>query len=190
MLLIWMDLETTGLDPRGDRILEVAWATTTLDQPFDIGLVTARVLHFPEHWVHEQNETVRAMHTKNGLWEACVRSDLRITQVESELLDAVPAPQPGDDYAERPTLAGASVHFDRGFLCAHMPTLASRLSHRVYDTSAIKLFCRSLGMPKPPKEEAHRAAPDVREAVAHAKACSDWLKYSFRSPTATTRGLF
>jgi len=70
------------------------------------------------------------------------------------------------------------VHFDHGFLRVHMPKLAARFSHRHYDVSAVKLFCQSLGMPKPPKAEAHRAAADVRESIEHAKACADWLEYA------------
>ena len=58
----------------------------------------------------------------------------------------------------------------------HMPRLAARFSHRHYDVSAVKLFCRSLGMPKPPKAEAHRATADVLESIAHARLCAEWLR--------------
>ena len=34
MQLIWLDLETTGLSPERDRILELAIGVTTLDNPF------------------------------------------------------------------------------------------------------------------------------------------------------------
>jgi hypothetical protein len=79
-------------------------------------------------------------------------------------------------------LAGDSVHFDLGFVRYHMPTLAKRLSHRVYDVSAIKLFCRSLGMPKIERKEdpVHRAAGDVLRSIEHAKYCADWLARNWR----------
>ena len=72
-------------------------------------------------------------------------------------------------------LAGSSIHFDLGFLRVHMPKLAAKFSHRLFDVSAIKLFCESLGMPKLPKAEAHRAMVDVEESFAHYKACADWV---------------
>ena len=79
------------------------------------------------------------------------------------------------DKDERPTLAGRTVHFDLGFIRHHMPRLAARLSHRVYDVSAICLFCESLGMPRLKKGEAHRASEDVLESVEHARRCAEWL---------------
>ncbi len=57
-----------------------------------------------------------------------------------------------------------------------MPTLAERFSHRYYDVSAVKLFCRSLGMPKPQPAEAHRAMADIQESIAHARQCARWLR--------------
>ena len=39
----------------------------------------------------------------------------------------------------------------------------------------MKLFCQSLGMPKIPKAEAHRAMADVEESARHGSLCLDWL---------------
>jgi oligoribonuclease (3'-5' exoribonuclease) len=72
-------------------------------------------------------------------------------------------------------LAGSSVHFDHGFIKHWWPQLASRFSHRHYDVSAVKLFCESLGMPRLPKAEAHRAREDILESIAHARECVRWL---------------
>ena len=96
-----------------------------------------------------------------------------IDHVEDELLKFIPEVEDKD---ERATFAGSSVHFDLGFIRVHMPRLAKRLSHRVYCVSAVQLFCRSLGMAKPPKgPEPHRAAADVLASIERAKLCSDWL---------------
>lgn len=93
-----------------------------------------------------------------------------------ELEDDFLAVVPEADKKNLTALAGFSVHFDLGFIRTHMPRLAARLSHRVYDVSAVKLFCRSLGMEKLPPEEAHRAMDDVMESVRHAEQCISWLK--------------
>ncbi len=167
-----MDLETTGLDPRKDDILEVAFAIADLSRPFHL-------LDSIKSWVTIYrwdsaywDPKVRAMHTENGLIAEATRSTTYVNQVERELLPLVPLEA---DYNDKPVLAGSSVHFDLSFLRNCMPSLAMRLSHRTYDVSAVKLFCRSLGMPKLPRAEAHRASADILESIVHAQSCVEWL---------------
>lgn len=175
MKLVWLDLESTGLDPARGKILEVAAAVADLSAPFDLGPFVSRVLPFSEWQYTLMDDYVRAMHTKNGLLFDCDQSGRLIGEVEQELINLLP--EPGTyEREDTPTLAGSSVHFDHAWLRVHMPTLAARFSHRHYDVSAVKLFCRSLGMPKQPAAEAHRAEADVRESVAHAELCVRWLR--------------
>lgn len=180
MKLLWLDLETTGLDPKHDTILEVACRLADFERPFetsnDAGPYEA-VVHFADPRLGlpadpSIHSVVLDMHTKNGLWDECSRSTRSLAQIEDDLLEIVPEAQ-GDD---RPILAGSTIGFDLSFLRVRMPRLAARLHYRLYDVTSVKLFCQSLGMPKPPKAEAHRAMPDVLESIAHAKACRDWLK--------------
>jgi oligoribonuclease len=182
MKLYWLDIETTGLDPLQSSILEIAIAESDLLTPFEIGPVTNIVLHHPgwlsyerrnPPWAGAIDQKVVEMHTKNGLWNECSESQRFLSDTEEELLALVPLIE---DYEERPTLAGACVHFDQGFLRQWMPRLARRFMSRHYDVSSIKLFCRSLGMEKPPKAEAHRAKADILESIEHAKLCKQWLQ--------------
>jgi oligoribonuclease len=172
MKLYWLDLETTGLDPSVGLLLELAIAEADLERPFDIGPIYNAVFRFTDrHALSVSNPYVFDMHVKNGLLDECAKSLTTVLDAEDHLLNFVPEVS-GDD---KPTLAGSTVHFDHGFLRAHMPRLAARFSHRHYDVSAVKLFCRSLGMEKVPKAEAHRAADDIRESIEHAKLCVRWL---------------
>ena len=173
--LLWLDLETTGLEPQTETILEVATFTAPLEKPFELTPLYEAVIACPPSVKAGVNTIVRGMHTENGLWEACEKSNLRLRDVDSlddrSLFMKLRALYHGEKFI----LAGSSIHFDHAFIEAHWPSVASLLSHRHYDVSAVKLFAQSLGMPKLPKAEAHRAAADVMESVAHAKAVARWL---------------
>lgn len=198
MRLIWLDLETSGLNPSKHAILEVAVGFADLSVPFELKTMDPFVLRFDDVHTHgveckEPGAVVvglgtddgpcpacsfapeaRAMHAKNGLLAECRTSTTTVGEVEDYLLTLVHGePERGDD---KPTLAGSTVHFDLGFLRAHAPRFAARLSHRCYDVSAVKLFCESLGMPRIPKGNAHRAVDDVMESIQHAKRCAEWLR--------------
>lgn len=190
MKLLWLDLETTGLDPNKHTILEVACRLADFERPFetsnDAGPYEA-VVFFEDPatlpaWSRAEmfDQIVIDMHTKNGLWEACRSSVRTLLEIESDVLEMLPSDL-GDV-----VLAGSTIGFDQSFLRVHMPRLATRLHYRLYDVTSVKLFCQSLGMPKFPKAEAHRAMPDVLESIAHAKACRDWLAAHYMGLYATT----
>ena len=187
--VLWLDLESTGLDPRSCQILEVAWRLTKFEFPFETvshPLASGNVLvaaHVPAHalvtmqW-DEIHPVVKEMHEKSGLFNDLGNRNLNqvsIEQIENRLF-GLSAEWPTDK-DEKVVLGGNSVHFDLGFLRVHMPTFAKRLSHRVLDVSAISLLCRSLGMPRLPKvEAAHRAQADLEQSISQLHACVDWLR--------------
>lgn len=171
MKLIWLDLETTGLDPQKNKILEVSVSEADFLDPFNVKHIYHANLYFPKDAWPKLDPFILNMHTGNGLLTECVfGTDLSV--VECDLLDLIPEAQ---DKEERPILAGSTISFDHGFIKVHMPKLAARLSHRHYDVSAFKLLCQSLGMEKFKKAEAHRAKADVEESIAHGRACVKWL---------------
>lgn len=185
-MLLWLDLETTGLDPVHNRILEVAWHATAQDL-HDHDKMTYHNLVTPslETWDQlEEFNSKLSMHLDSGLYDDLkqeVEPTLELSDIEESILAYMELRY--DDIAEKPVwyLAGASVHFDLNFIRNWMPRLADKLSHRVYDTSTLTAFFYGfLDFRSIENKGQHRAHNDVdycieiargaRESVAVAKA--------------------
>lgn len=85
-MIVWCDLETTGLDPRKGSILEIALVATDDDfnvigEPFTS---VVQPLHLRGYEVVDQY--VRDMHTKNGLWAEIYMNDFVISE-EGKILE-------------------------------------------------------------------------------------------------------
>lgn len=161
-ILLWIDLEMTGLDPVEDRILEVAAIATDWDfkevarydavKKVGPNLMKARMVgefweKFPEvrDQLTAQNET-----GKNG------------RTVENELIAFI------DEHfaeGERVLLAGNSIHQDRKFIDNEWPRLSKRLHYRMLDVSAWKVVFEGKYGKKFAKPENHRAIDDIQGSM-------------------------
>lgn len=173
--LIWVDLETTGLDTKSDCILEVAAVIT--DNQLEVLRKSHWVLHFDleDHLKSggEISENVLAMHRKNGLWKRCARSGLFPRHVEDHLTKFIV-----ESNAAGAPLAGASVHFDRKWLEAKMPKAMEYVHYRNVDCSALWELARrwygvSLSHADSPYE--HRAQYDVLQSIQDLRNWKDIL---------------
>ncbi len=153
----------------------------TLDTPFVVDNLYSDVLAYKLGIEPTIEPLILEMHRKNGLWEECGHSSLTTYEIRKRLREMVPIEAEED----KPVLAGSSVHFDLGFLRYHMPEIAARFSHRLYDVSAVKLFAQSLGMPKLPKTEGHRAVADILASIEDARSCAEWFSKFKAAPDPT-----
>lgn len=167
----WVDLETTGLNPYQNRILEWAAVLAADDAAGDLSPVqqfTSVIGTGGDDLSKEMDDYVTRMHTSNGLLAACAASAVTLAESEAFLcsLAASIGAQPRSI-----VLAGGSVHFDLSFIRVHMPRFAAFLSHRVFDVSTLKAAERTWGDPFGDiKADAHRALPDVLASLAEARA--------------------
>lgn len=176
-LLLWVDLETEGLDPLIHGVLEIAVAVTRFEAPYEVlhawssligGNARRRLLDGHE------DAFIVDMHARSGLTEALTKAPFAPTPpaVDKLLVDFLGSGDWPLNKNERAVLAGFSVDFDRRFLRQHFPMLASVVSHRVFDISAFRLMLRSAGVEPPPRpaQAAHRAKDDLEAALSEARA--------------------
>ncbi len=174
-LLIWMDLEMTGLDPDRERIIELAVLIT--DGNLEL------VAEGPELVVHQSDALLAAMdgwntshHTASGLVERVRASTVTEAEADAAVLAFVNAHVPAK---ERPPLAGNSIHQDRRFVRRYLPGLEARLHYRMVDVSTIKELGRrwypEVHARRPAKLESHRALDDIRESIAELKFYRDHM---------------
>lgn len=169
---LWLDVETTGLDPTGDLLLEVAaWPSRSAD-PFDLHELDARswvLMHHPTRLAEKLSPFTWKMHSVNGLLGDVVSSTVTLKDLLEGLINTAP-PDGMVGGATMWYLAGNSVHFDRGFLNHNVPEFARRLSHRILDVTSLLLIARAAGHNIPKAEPAHRAMDDVKQSIAIARS--------------------
>lgn len=161
--LVWLDLETTGIDVESCVILEIATIVTDKDLeilaegPSRVIRQTERVLRRAEEWAAKQ-------HARSGLLDEVRASRVTLAQAEEETLEFLAR------YCVRQQvpLCGNSICFDRRFLIEHMPDLNAFFSYRNVDVSSIKeLVSRWYSDERilEGKASRHRALDDVRESI-------------------------
>ena len=175
--IIWLDLETTGLDPHGGFLLEIAVQSADAADPLKCGelahtaVKTARV----QAW-DAADEYVWRMHTENGLWDDCERSPVTRAEVDDMLAEAFKLTEAERVSGQRHMLAGNSIgSFDLQWVRHHLPKFARTLSHRVFDVSTLIAMAEMLGWEYERQEPAHRAADDIALSQATLKSILEFL---------------
>jgi oligoribonuclease len=164
-VLVWMDLEMTGLEPDTDVIVEIA----TLVTDDDLNIVAEGpdlVIHQPAAVLSIMKPIVVEMHTKSGLLDAITSSTITLEDAGAATLEFIKLHVPE---ARTVPLCGNSIGTDRRFLAKYLPEIENYLHYRSVDVSSVKELAKrwfpKSGIDRPNKGGMHRAMDDVRESV-------------------------
>lgn len=171
--LLWMDLEMTGLDPKKDRIVEVACIVT--DYNFVEKATYEAVIHFPDEIVNplfDANEWFLGTSQYDSLREH-MKTGKKEEQVISELTTFI------KKYFKKggAVLAGNSIHQDRRFIRSWWPHVEELLHYRMLDVTSYKIIMENKYHIVVPKSDTHRALSDVRESIEELKVYIERMKH-------------
>lgn len=164
-MLVWMDLEMTGLDPSRHVIVEIA----TLVTDDDLAVVAEgpdMVIHQPPEALAAMEPVVQEMHTRSKLLDAIAESTVTLEAAGKATLDFIRthAPEP-----HTVPLCGNSIGTDRRFLATYLPEIENYLHYRSVDVSTLKELARrwypAVMEEAPKKATTHRALDDIRESL-------------------------
>jgi oligoribonuclease len=180
-MLVWMDLEMTGLDPARHVIVEIATIVTD-DELAIVAEGPDLVVHQPAEALAAMDSVVRDMHTSSGLVTAITASTISLEAAGKATLEFIAqhVPEP-----RTVPLCGNSIGTDRRFLAVHLPEIEEYLHYRSVDVSTIKELTRrwypGALEAVPRKATAHRALDDIRESIEELR----WYReHVFRPSTA------
>ncbi|MFM8957515.1 MAG: oligoribonuclease [Actinomycetota bacterium] len=164
-MLVWMDLEMTGLDPNVDVIVEIA-SLITDDNLNVVAEGPDLVIHQPESVLGAMEPVVVTMHTESGLLTAIRESRTTLAEAGAATLAFIKqhVPEP-----RSVPLCGNSIGTDRRFLACYLPEIENHLHYRSVDVSSVKELAKrwypAASVSRAPKTGAHRALNDIRESV-------------------------
>ena len=165
--LLWIDMEMSGLNPDGDRVLEVAIVITD-SQLNTVAEAPVKVVHQPDDVLDRMDSWNKSMHKKTGLVDKVKASKQDEAAVEGEMIAFL------SQYIAPNTspMCGNSICQDRRFLARHMPKLEAFFHYRNLDVSTLKELAKRWNpgiMAGLTKQGKHEALADIYDSIEELK---------------------
>ena len=161
----------TGLNPDGDRILEIAMVVTN-NQLETVAEGPVLVVHQSDAFLDGMDDWNKNTHGKSGLIAKVKASTLAEAEVEAQYLEFMAQWVP----ARTSPMCGNSIGQDRRFMARWMPKLEDYFHYRNLDVSTLKELCKrwkpevAKGLKKAGK---HEALSDIYESIEELKYYRD-----------------
>lgn len=165
--LLWIDMEMSGLNPEGDRVLEVAVVITD-SQLNTVAEAPVKVVYQPDDVLDRMDSWNKSMHKKTGLVDKVKASKQNEAEVEAEMIAFL------SQYIAPNTspMCGNSICQDRRFLARHMPKLEAFFHYRNLDVSTLKELAKRWKpgiMAGLTKQGKHEALADIYDSIEELK---------------------
>lgn len=165
--MVWIDLEMTGLDPKQDRIIEIATVITNKHLEV-IAEGPSLAIHQSDKVISKMNEWCVKQHGASGLTERVKGSKISVRKAEQMTLEFL------QEYVPEgiSPMCGNTVYQDRRFMYKYMPTLERYFHYRNFDVSVLKMIAQrwypqvSKGYRKKTK---HLALSDIYDSIDEMK---------------------
>lgn len=182
--LVWLDIETTTIEPQDGSILELG--ITVTDLQLQVQHEDAWIIHFDRAELADVSDWSLQQHYATGLLPACFKSSVTTANAE---VNAISWLRSKTNYTKAAVpMCGASIHFDRSWLKVHMPSLEKAFYYGNFDVSTIEKVARWFWPDVAPWEDKgfHRALADNNEAIAELKyyAAAGIVKLGPSKPTS------
>ncbi|NBS64269.1 MAG: oligoribonuclease [Betaproteobacteria bacterium] len=162
-LLVWVDMEMTGLRPDHDRIIEVALVIT--DESLTVRAQSESfAIRQTDEVLGGMDQWNQSTHKRSGLIDRVRVSPWSEESAEQALLDFLTPWVPSG----KSPMCGNSICQDRRFMARYMPRLESFFHYRNLDVSTLKELCRRWRPEvarKFGKRGAHTALADIFESI-------------------------
>lgn len=152
---VWIDIETTGLNPDVHQTIEIAVIITE-------GLLGEEIARYRGLVRHNANtvwsEWAMSKHMESGLMDSAEIEGKTAQQVDEEICHFLEFNGLGN---QRITICGQSVHFDQSFIKIDFPMLSKKLSHRTVDVRSFMELAQEIDPTVIWEEAPHLAGRDI-----------------------------